>query len=139
MTVVALGNLLKKAARLIPTVSFKYRIFKSKTVNSIGNNVPVYTEWTSARGSVQPGFGTYFNAKSISSEAMIAKQLGIDQTKNHLTIYAMDVDLTTMENKAMPDQVMYADRIYNVIKVSDWLGYDGWKCIFCTEDTRGAT
>lgn len=120
-------------------VSFKYRLFKSKTVNSIGNNVPVYTDWISTRGSVQPGFGSLLNSKSILSELDVARELGIDMTKNRITVYATGINLTTMENKAMPDQVMYADRTYNVIKVSDWLGYDGWKCIFCIEDTREVT
>ena len=132
----AIGNLLRKASRIIPTEEIRWRRFVSSEVNSIGNTIPVYTKWESIKANVQPGLTFSFNARGVASSTEIAKQLGIDLTKEIITVYVANLNITNVHGQTMPDQVSYNGKIYNIWSVSNWYEYDGWKSLICVEDTR---
>lgn len=133
----SLGCLLRKAMKIIPTEGFEYRVFVSTVTNDIGNLVPVYSEWTKINGSIQPGLASSFAARSISEDMLIRKELGIDISRNVITVYTdSKAMLKTVNGQDMPDQIRYQNKIFNIIKISNWHYMDGWQCLTCVEDTR---
>lgn len=133
-----LGNLLKKALRVVPSEIFQYRKVVSVETNEIGNTIPTFSEWTDTRGSVQPGLTFSFNARGISSviDLKMAYKIGITQAKDLITVFTKDLDLVNTHFQEQPDQIKYNGRIFNIISVSNWLPYDSWKSLVCVEDTR---
>ena len=78
-----------------------------------------------------------FAARSISEDMLIMKELGIDISKNVITVYTdSKAMLKTVNGQDMPDQIRYQDKIFNIIKISNWHYMDGWQCLTCVEDTR---
>lgn len=130
------GCLLRRASRVIPTVMFEYRIFEGETTNSIGNSIASYGDWIEAKGHVQPGLTFSFNARGVSNPSQIMKELGLDQSKEIVTVYAYGLNLKNVHEQNQPDQVRYRGKVYNIWSISDWYDYDGWKSLICVEDTR---
>lgn len=132
----ALGCLLQKALKVVPPSTFEYRTVVSRTTNEIGNFVITYTDWIEASGSVQPGLTHSFNARGVSNPIQIAKALGLDMSKDIVTVFAKGLDLNNIHDQESPDQIRHNGRIYNIVSVSDWYPYDDWKSLICVEDTR---
>ena len=132
----AIGNLLRRASRIIPTEPFEYRTLSSHETNKIGNIVPVYSQWMKANGNIQPGLTFSFNARGVSNPGLIAKQLGIDQSKEIVTVYAYGLNLRNVHDQDQPDQIRYHGKVYNIWSISNWYEYDGWKSLICVEDVR---
>lgn len=132
----ALGCLLKRALNVVPSVTFEYRIASGRTTNEIGNTITAYGDWTIAVGSVQPGLTFSFNARSISNPIEIAKKIGLDMSKEIITVFAKHINLNNIHDMDTPDQVRYQGKIYNIMSVSNWYPYDDWKSLICIEDTR---
>lgn len=132
----ALGNLLRKAGRIVPREPFQYRTFNGNVTNDIGNIVSTYSEWHEVIGHVQPGLTFSFNARGVSDIGEIAKRIGIDQSKKVITVFVYDLDLKNVHDHDTPDQIKYENCIYNIWSISDWYHYDGWKSFICIEDTR---
>lgn len=132
----AVGCLLKRALKIVPNSDFEYRVLESVATNDIGNSIPVYSEWNSARGCVQPGLTFSFNARGISEPSEVMKKLGLDQAKNIMTVYAYGLNLRNVHDQDTPDQIRYKGRIFNIWSISNWYEYDGWKSLICVEDTR---
>lgn len=131
-----LGCLLKKALRIVPTSSFEYRLYSGETTNTIGNAIATYGDWIAAKGNVQPGLTFSFNARGVSDPGAIMKQLGLDQSKEIISVYAYGLNLHNVHDQNQPDQIRYNGKVYNIWSVSDWFTYDGWKSLICVEDTR---
>ena len=131
-----LGCLLRRASNVVPTVRFEYRIFSGENTNSIGNSIASYGEWIWTSGHVQPGLTFSFNARGISNPGMIMKQLGLDQSKDIMTVFVRGLNLHNVHEQNQPDQIRYHGRIYNIWSISNWYEYDDWKSIICIEDTR---
>lgn len=131
----SLGCLLKKALTVVPKTRFKYRIVQSFVTNEIGNTIATYSEWTDAEGAIQPGLTFSFNARGVSSPIEIAKKIGLDISKNMITVFAK-LNLSNIAKQETPDQIMFDGRIFNIMSVSDWYEFDGWKSLICVEDTR---
>jgi hypothetical protein len=136
---ISLSNILKKASTIIPTEPFEYRVLQSHSTNAIGNITPNYTEWKPANGQVQPGLTFSFNARGVSNPGEIAKQLGIDMSKEIITVYAPDLNLRNVHDQDQPDQIRYHGKVYNIWSISNWFEYNGWKSLICVEDTRERT
>lgn len=134
----SLGNLLKKALTVIPSETFQYRKVVSVATNEIGNTIATFSEWQNTRGSVQPGLTFSFNARGISSmmDLKLAFKIGVDQSKDLITVFTKDIDLVNTHFQEQPDQIKYDGRVFNIISVSNWLPYDSWKSLVCVEDTR---
>ena len=130
------GCLLKRASRMIPTVRLEYRTFTGETTNAIGNSIATYTDWIKVRGHVQPGLTFSFNARGVSNTAAIMKELGLDQSKEIVTVYAYGLNLHNVHDQNQPDQIRYNGKVYNIWSVSNWYEYDNWKSLICVEDTR---
>lgn len=131
-----LGNLHTKASTIIPKEEFQWRRLLSCETNSIGNTIPEYSEWASHLGHIQPGLTFSFNARGISNPGEIAKQLGIDMSKEVITVYASGLNLHNVHEQDAPDQIKYKDKVYNIWSISNWFDYNGWKSLICVEDTR---
>jgi hypothetical protein len=132
----ALGCLLKKALNIVPRVSFEYRVAQSRTTNEIGNTITTYSDWMTAYGSVQPGLTFSFNARGVSNPIEIAKKIGLDISKEIITVYAKGLNLSNVHAEETPDQIRYQGKIYNIVSVSNWYHYDNWKSLICVEDIR---
>lgn len=132
----AFGNLLKKALRIVPKSSFEYRTVVSFQTNDIGNTIPTYSEWVPTTGAVQPGLTFSFNARGISNPIDMAKRIGIDQSKNIITVFVKDIELSNVSTQEEPDQIRYDGKVFNIMSVSNWYPYDDWKSLTCVEDTR---
>lgn len=132
----ALGNLLRKAGRIVPREPLQYRTFNGNVTNDIGNIVSTYSEWHEVMGHVQPGLTFSFNARGVSDIGEIAKRIGIDQSKKVITVFVYDLDLKNVHDHDTPDQIKYKNCIYNIWSISDWFDYDGWQSLICIEDTR---
>lgn len=133
-----LGNLLKQALRVVPPEKFQYRKVLSVETNEIGNTIPTFSEWIDTVGSVQPGLTFSFNARGVSSmiDLIQAKKIGIEQAKDMVTVFTKDIDVVNTHFQKQPDQILYHGRTFNIISISNWLPYDGWKSLVCVEDTR---
>ena len=131
----SLGCLLTKALNVVPKTRFKYRIVTAFVTNEIGNTIPSYSAWNDAEGAIQPGLTFSFNARGVSNPIEIAKKIGLDISKNMITVFAK-LDLSNIAKKETPDQIMYDGRIFNIMSISDWYEFDGWKSLICVEDTR---
>lgn len=134
----AFGNLLRRALTVIPKSSFEYRRVVSVSTNSIGNSIATFSEWTSVLGAVQPGLTFSFNARGISSmvDILQTKKIGIDISKDMITVFVKGIDLVNVHFKEQPDQIRYDGRTFNIISISNWFPYDDWKSLVCVEDTR---
>jgi len=132
----ALGCLLKRALNIIPRSKFEYRTLISVSTNSIGNSIPVYSEWVESDGSVQPGLTFSFNARGVSNPGDIMKKIGLDQSKEIITVYAKGLNLRNVHDQDTPDQIRFNGKIYNIWSISNWYEYDNWKSLICVEDTR---
>ena len=134
----AFGNLLRRALTVIPKSAFDYRRVISVSTNSIGNSIATFSEWTSVLGAVQPGLTFSFNARGISSmvDILQTKKIGIDISKDMITVFVKGIDLVNVHFKEQPDQIRYDGRTFNIISISNWFPYDDWKSLVCVEDTR---
>lgn len=134
----AFGCLLKRALSVVPPSKFKYRKVVSHHTNDIGNTIAEYTEWIETEGSVQPGLTFSFNARGISNPVQIelGKKVGIDMSKNLITVFVKKIDLNNVNDQDAPDQILYDGRIFNIMAISNWNVYDGWKSLTCVEDVR---
>lgn len=134
----AFANLLKRALTVVPRSAFEYRQVISVSTNSIGNSIATFSEWTRVFGAVQPGLTFSFNARGISSmvDILQTKKIGIDISKDMITVFAKNIDLINVHFKEQPDQIRYDGRTFNIISISNWYPYDDWKSLVCVEDTR---
>lgn len=133
----ALGCLLRKALNIVPKDTFEFRVLIKNDTNDLGNSIAEYTTWEKRIGSIQPGLTYSFNARGVSEFGTIMQQIGLDQSKKSITVFAPNLDkLRNVHDQDAPDQVRYRGKIYNIWSVSDWYEYDNWKYCFCVEDTR---
>lgn len=132
----AFGNLLKKALNIVHKSRFEYRRVLSFATNEIGNTIAQYSEWTATTGAIQPGLTFSFNARGISNPIEMQKKIGIDQSKNIITVFVKDIELSNVSTQEEPDQIRYDGKVFNIMSVSNWYPYDDWKSLTCVEDTR---
>ena len=115
------SNLLNKALKLIPPVTFQYEKFKSETANSFGVNVPTYENAVTIKGSVQ------------SPENSLYEQMGLSLEKNYRIFYG-SIDIKGNETQSQPDRFIYENTIFETVKNADWFSYDGWCGVLAVEN-----
>lgn len=125
-------NILERAFKIIPRSKFEYRLFIKTRINDYGQCEPEYTDWADGHGIVQPGIISSFGGKNVSEKDY--KELGLDFSRCTVSVWIKDVNLRTLKGSRTPDQIRWQGREFNIIHVSDWLGYDGWKHCYAVED-----
>ena len=116
-------NLLQKALKLIPPVSFQYEKFLGEQINSIGIKVPTYAPAVTIKGSVQ------------SPENSLYSQMGLSLEKNY-KIFFGSIDIKGNEAQQQPDRFIYDGNVFETVKNSDWFIYDGWCGVLAVEVKR---
>lgn len=124
-------NLLKVAMNMIPHTSIYYRRYEGASVNKYGVTVQTYTEPKTVNASVQPGIVSSFGGKNV--ELKDYKELGLDWSRRHITVWMPDVGLETNTDKDGSDVIEYLGRTFIVLHVENWLEYDGWIRVYCVE------
>lgn len=125
------SNVHRLASSVIPRRKIKYRKSKGAVINQFGVRTASYDEWTETIAHVQPGVIAAFGGKCVSERDY--KDFGLDFSKMTMTVWLDDKDLSLMVHKDFPDQLMIDGKIFNIMQVSDWLEFSGWKRIFCEE------
>lgn len=113
-------NLLQKALKLIPPVSFQYEKFIIETVNTMGIKVPTYAEAVEIKGSVQ------------SPENSLYEQMGLSLEKNYKIFYG-SIDIKGNEAQSQPDRFIYDGKVFETVKNTNWFNYDGWCGVLAVE------
>ncbi len=126
-----IGNILNVALNIIGTSKFEFRKFVGKSVDEFGIPHVEYGPWTAHRGSVQPGIVSSFGGKNISEKDY--KEMGLDWTRSHITVWLSGVDVKTVYKQDAADQIRYRGRVYNLIQSADWIEENGWKRCYCME------
>lgn len=125
------ANILKLAFGMIPHTTVQYRKYQSKTINDFGVATQSYTALASTPASVQPGIVSSFGGKCV--ELKDYKEMGLDWTRRHITVWMPDVGLEPATNNEGGDQVVYNSMTFNVLQCENWLDYDGWVRIYCVQ------
>lgn len=128
------SNIHRIAARLVPRQTIEYRSVSS----AIGfGGVPslVYGKWRKVRAHVQPGIISSFGGKNISEKDY--KDIGLDFSRNYITMWASNADIATVAHRQNPDQIRVGGRIFNIIQRADWLEFSGWSRCYCVEVMDG--
>jgi len=119
-----LGNILETALKLLPTVTYQYRIYQGNEINELGISIPKYTEWNNCVGMLQPVESSQFEMFGITNGA-----------KRAITVWG-SIDFNTIDVQDYCDQVRYNGRVYNCFRCTDWNSYNGWHQFVCTEDKQ---
>lgn len=116
-------NLLQKALKMIPPVTFQYEKFKSEETNALGINVPTYESPVTIRGSVQ------------SPENSLYEQMGLSLEKNYKIFYG-SINIKSNETQTQPDRFIYNGKTFETVKNTNWFDYDGWCGVLAVEVKR---
>lgn len=116
-------NLLQKALRSIPPVTFQYEKFIGETINTMGIKVPTYEAPVTVKGSVQ------------SPENSLYEQMGLSLEKNYRIFYG-SIDIKGNEAQQQPDRFIYDGKTFETVKNADWFNYDGWCGVLAVEVKR---
>lgn len=130
----AFNILLNRALSVIPMVPFKFRRFTGITTNEVGSRVQTYGPWISVkRGMIQPGrVGTFMASKEGSRDF---KDMGMDWAGDGISVWTSE-DIDNIRTGESPDQILWSGKVWNIMDVSNWHGYDGWKKLYCELDFK---
>jgi hypothetical protein len=101
------GHILKMAMSVVGTQCVQYRRFTGRTVNSYGDDVSSYGNWTSVKGQFQ----------SVDRKAYML--LGLQMNKNYATFYS-EAEVQDLQRDQSGDQFMYGNHTYEVMSNNDW-------------------
>lgn len=106
-------NLLNAALRIIPKQQIIWRKFAGFEVDEQGLKINRYAEGVELTGSVQ------------AVDRNIYDQLGLDQEKEYLTVYA-PADIKGVSGQNAPDIIEFGGAAYKVVRNYPWYFYNGW-------------
>ena len=106
-------NLLNAALRIIPKQQIIWRKFAGFEVDEQGLKINRYAEGVELTGSVQ------------AVDRNIYDQLGLDQEKEYLTVYA-PADIKGVSAQNAPDIIEFGGAAYKVVRNYPWYFYNGW-------------
>lgn len=125
-------NILKEAFTNIAHSSVQYRKFQSKSINDFGVTAQTFSSWETSVAIVQPGIVSSFGGKCI--ELKDYKEMGLDWSRRHITVWLPYVGLEPDADRDGADQIKTADgRIFNVLQVENWGEYTGYSRVYCVE------
>lgn len=101
-------NVLKMAQRVIKKQSFTYNKFVSRSINDLGDFIPVFTP-SSISGNIQPVSKTIY------------QQLGLDFQKTYVMFHISEVDIDDISRDTSGDEIIYNGHTYQGLsKQQDW-------------------
>lgn len=106
-------NLLNAALRIIPKQQIIWRKFAGFEVDEQGLKINRYAEGVELTGSVQ------------AVDRNIYDQLGLDQEKEYLVVYA-PADIKGVSGQNAPDIIEFGGAAYKVVRNYPWYFYNGW-------------
>lgn len=106
-------NLLNAALRIIPKQQIIWRKFAGFEVDEQGLKINRYAEGVELTGSVQ------------AVDRSLYEQLGLDQEKEYLTVYA-PADIKGVSAQNAPDIIEFGGVAYKVVRNYPWHFYNGW-------------
>lgn len=97
-------------------------VYLSKFLNNTENDV----------GQLIPSFGEPYliDASFQSIEATIIEKLGLEIDKTYRVLYT-DEPVQTINNNTSSDKVYFNDEVYQALRRTDWLSYNGWNGVIC--------
>lgn len=118
------GNLLNKALSIIPKQNFVYCKFKTCEPNEMGIKQNVYEDGITLQGSVQ----------AVRQD--MYEKLGLDFDRKYISIHT-SADIRNVDNKQpSPDKVIWNNKPYFVVRVTNWYQQDGWVEVIAVEDNN---
>ena len=127
-------NIHKLASLIIPRQTIEWHKYKGVTVDQYGQAKPTYETAAVFKAHVQPGMSMAFGSKGMEQQHYA--DLGLDWTHNYVSIWVSDADINSVSGDNMASdriKVCATNRFYNIVKVSDFYVFDGWKCVICEE------
>jgi hypothetical protein len=116
-----MNNLLKMALSIIPKSAFTLESFSSKTTNTLGYSVNVFSTAEAQSGIVQVIQNSTYQS------------LGLDFSQNYIEVWA-ETAINGLDKQEVADRIIYNGGTYNVIKSNDWSVYNGWSSVVAVED-----
>ena len=126
-----IANIHRMASAIIPRRGIKYRMYSGMFTDEFGISKPRYTEWHRILAHVEPGIVSSFGGSNIDEK--MYHEFGLDFSKRTVTVWASGADLRSLARKDAPDQVEVDGSKFNIIHVSDFLEFNGWKRVYCEE------
>jgi len=111
-------DVLSTALSLIGTQTVMYYAFASRSVNSVGIDVPVYAAGVSLEASVQ------------AVPRNIYMWAGLDFQKDYVTIFVSQHFLD-VKRDVSGDYFTYNGSKYQCLSNTDWYGQNGWVSVLC--------
>lgn len=127
-------NIHNMAASMIPRTRISYMKSEGSTISDSGIRTAKYSAPKTLLAHVQPGLVSSFGNKALSESEY--GEMGLDFSRKHITLWCDNIDVNTVSDAEFPDRFIIDGSAYNAIKISDWLGFSGWKQIFCVEEKQ---
>ena len=126
-------NIHRIASRVIPTQSIQWRRAVGKETDQYGVSKLKYTDWqTIKRAHSEPGFARSAGQRSPGQD--LYDDFGLSFTRRTFTVWCDDKGVNAIIGKEGTDQIKIGDVVCNVVRVEDWIEFDGWKRILVQED-----
>lgn len=117
-------NLLNAALRIIPKQRIIWRKFTGYAVDGQGLRINQYDAGKELFGSVQ------------AVDRSLYDQLGLDQEKEYLTVYA-PADIKGVSAQNAPDIIEFGGAAYKVVRNYPWYFYNGWAGVVVVKADNG--
>lgn len=127
-----LSNVLKIATSLIPQHKIAFRKFITSSVTDFGVANQEFSDWVSVNGVVQPGIVSSFGGSNI--ELKDYKELGLDWSRRHITVWLTDKGLEPCCDKDGADQIEYNGKTFTILQVENWDDFNNWQRCYCVEE-----
>lgn len=122
----------KMASSIIPTGKIRFRKFINNSPNDFGIVSQNFSEWQGVAAHIQPGIVSSFGGKGI--ELKDYKELGLDWSRRHITVWLTDKGLEPCCNKDGADQIKYHDKVFTILQVENWDEFNNWQRCYCVEE-----
>jgi hypothetical protein len=112
------SNLLNRALKVIKKQSASWYKFLNRTINAIGNEVPVYANAVTIYGSLQPADNT------------LIQNLGLNLEYTYFVFYTSN-EITDLIRGSSGDQLVINNKQYQCETITPWFEIDGWVRVIC--------
>lgn len=109
-------NLLNMALTLIAEQTIQYYAFVNRSLNAVGQEISVYAEPITLKGSFQP-----------LSRALY-QTFGLDLQRSYYSFY-VSKNVMDLERDISPDLIVFNGLVLQCESNNDWYSQDGWKGI----------
>jgi hypothetical protein len=113
-------NVLALAQQLIPPTDIIWMRHEGRGLNSIGQWVSVFSDPIDIMGNFQPVQRDKYEFQ------------GLDLAKSYWNLYTQN-DVKGLKDSGTADRVAHHGRLYDIVGVTPWYGYDGWNHALCVD------